>query len=111
MITLTADQLEKINLLDTLFDSLDVTQLRELVEKEKVVVEVKNIYHTPPETLLRDCTISAPPKPENYIKRSYKEKEAMLVKYAAEQTVNLSDCNKDKAALRKWKRDKEAESK
>ncbi len=81
------------------------------VQKEKVVVEVKNIYHTPPETLLRDCTISAPPKPENYIKRSYKEKEAMLVKYAAEQTVNLSDCNKDKAALRKWKSDKEAESK
>lgn len=41
MITMTNDQLEKIDLLDTLFGSLSVAQLRELTEQECVVSKLR----------------------------------------------------------------------
>lgn len=76
-----------------------------VVPKEVVVTKVKTVYKFPPDHLLRDCKINPPPKPEQYVKKAYKDKEAMLVNYAAQQTLNLGECNKDKQALRRWKQE------
>ena len=73
--------------------------------KEVVVTKVEYQVKLPPESLLKDCKISQPPNPKNYAKKSYKEKELLLVTFGAEQTVNLANCNKDKAALRKWRQE------
>lgn len=71
--------------------------------KEVVVTKVEVIVKTPPDSLLRDCPVAAPPSPQDYAKKSFKVKEAMLVEFGAKQTVNIGNCNKDKAALRQWK--------
>lgn len=71
--------------------------------KEVVVTKVEVIVKTPPDSLLRDCPVAAPPKPQDYAKKPFKVKEAMLVEFGAKQTVNIGNCNKDKAALRQWK--------
>ena len=41
MITLTKDQLEKIDLLDSLFNAFDVRQLKEFTESEQVVATLR----------------------------------------------------------------------
>jgi hypothetical protein len=41
MITMTNDQLEKINLLDTLFSALNVDELKELANSEKIIAKLK----------------------------------------------------------------------
>lgn len=41
MITMTSEQLEKINLLDTLFGAFDVKQLREFTEREEIAAILK----------------------------------------------------------------------
>ena len=47
MITISHEQLEKINLLDKLFGSLGVDQLREFVESEQVVARLKGSEENP----------------------------------------------------------------
>lgn len=47
MITMTNEQLEKIDLLDTLFGALDVTQIKELAESEQVVAKLKGTNLNP----------------------------------------------------------------
>jgi hypothetical protein len=44
---MTPDQLEKINLLDTIFGALSVTQLREFAESEKIVAKLKGTDQNP----------------------------------------------------------------
>lgn len=82
---------------------LGLTGCATKVEYRDVVVEkVKTIVQTPPDHLLADCKISKPPS-RDYVTKTYPEKETILVNYAVQQTTNLGECNKDKAALRKWK--------
>ena len=71
--------------------------------QEVLVTKVKTVAKYPPETLLKDCPVAKPPDPKTYAKKSFKAKEAALVEFAAQQTVNVGSCNKDKAALRQWK--------
>ena len=47
MITMTNDQLEKIDLLDALFGALDVIQIKELAESEQVVAKLKGTNLNP----------------------------------------------------------------
>jgi hypothetical protein len=47
MITLSHDQLDKINLLDKLFASMEVDQLRQLVESEQIVSRLKGTEDNP----------------------------------------------------------------
>lgn len=70
---------------------------------ETIVTKIKTVAKYPPETLLKDCPVAKPPDPKTYAKKSFKAKEAALVEFAAQQTVNVGACNKDKAALRQWK--------
>lgn len=70
---------------------------------ETVVTKVKTVAKYPPEALMKDCPVARPPDPKTYAKKSFKAKEAALVEFAAQQTVNVGSCNKDKAALRQWK--------
>jgi hypothetical protein len=41
MISLTSEQIEKVRLLDKMFDSLGIEQLRELSESEQIVARLK----------------------------------------------------------------------
>jgi len=47
MITLSHEQLEKINLLDKLFTSLSVEQLKELIESDLIVAKLKGVNDNP----------------------------------------------------------------
>jgi len=47
MITISHEQLEKINLLDKLFGALGVEQLKEFVESEQVVARLKGNEENP----------------------------------------------------------------
>jgi hypothetical protein len=47
MITLSHEQLEKINLLDRLFASMGVDQLKQLVESEQIVSRLKGTEDNP----------------------------------------------------------------
>ena len=47
MITISHEELEKINLLDKLFGALDVEQLKEFVESEQVVARLKGGEENP----------------------------------------------------------------
>ena len=76
-------------------------------EKEVVVTEAKVITRLPPDELLKSCAIAKPPDPKTYAAKEYAEKEKLLVEFAARQTYNLGECNKDKAALRQWKKEQE----
>lgn len=80
-------------------------------EKEVVVTEAKTIIRLPPDELLKSCAISKPPDPKTYAGKEYPEKEKLLVEFAAKQTFNLGECNKDKAALRQWKKEQESKIK
>ena len=80
-------------------------------EKEVVVTEAKVITRLPPDELLKSCAIAKPPDPKTYANKEYPEKEKLLVEFAARQTFNLGECNKDKAALRQWKKEQESKSK
>ena len=71
-------------------------------EKEIVVTEATVVSRLPPEALLKNCAIAAPPNPKSYVGLDYAEKEKILIEFAAKQTFNLGECNKDKAALRRW---------
>lgn len=84
---------------------LTLTGCATKVEYRDVIVEkVKTLVIAPPDHLMADCRITQPPG-KDYITKSYPEKETILVNFAAQQTLNLGECNKDKAALRKWKSD------
>lgn len=76
-------------------------------EKEVVVTEAKVITRLPPDELLKNCAIAQPPDAKTYATKDYAEKEKLLVEFAAKQTFNLGECNKDKAALRRWKKEQE----
>ena len=73
--------------------------------KEVFITKKEVETRLPPDALLRDCKIATPPNPNIYVKATYKQKEEMLAAYANQQTINLGECNKDKEALRKWKKD------
>jgi hypothetical protein len=45
MITITSEQLEKIDLLDTLFGAISIEQLRQFTESEQVVAILKGTNH------------------------------------------------------------------
>ena len=47
MITMTNDQLEKIDFIDTLFGALDLAQIKELAETEQVVAKLKGTNLNP----------------------------------------------------------------
>jgi len=47
MITMTNEQLEKIDLLDKLFGAMSIEQLREFTESEQVVAILKGTNHNP----------------------------------------------------------------
>ena len=47
MITLSHEQMDKINLLDRLFASVDVDQLRQLAESEQIVAKLKGAGDNP----------------------------------------------------------------
>ena len=90
------------------FTMFGLTACATKVEYRDVVVEkVKTVIKTPPDHLLVDCKISKPPS-KDYVTKTYPEKETILVDYAVQQTVNLGECNKDKAALRQWKKEQTA---
>ena len=76
-------------------------------EKEVVVANTKTIVKLPPDALLKNCAVATPPDAKSYVTKSYEEKEKALVDFAAKQTFNIGECNKDKAALRKWKAEQE----
>lgn len=76
-------------------------------EKEVVVTETKVITRLPPDELLKNCAIAQPPDAKTYATKDYAEKEKLLIEFAAKQTFNLGECNKDKAALRRWKKEQE----
>lgn len=74
------------------------------IEPQKVpVTEYRVIVRTPPDVLMKDCTVTPPPSAESYVNEPWHKKEKILTDFAAKQMFNLGDCNKDKAALRKWK--------
>lgn len=69
----------------------------------KTIVYVPTpVFVEPPEVLIRECDILAPPSKSLYMKSTYAGKEALLTDYAVDQTLNLTNCNEDKKALQKW---------
>lgn len=81
------------------------TKKEDVAPKEVVVTKIKTVVRIPPDSLLRDCKIDSPPLAKDYVTKPYKVKEGLLTSFAAKQTVNLGECNKDKASLRKWKQE------
>lgn len=71
--------------------------------KEVIVTKIKREVVAPPDYLLKDCVIDTPPDPHEYSKANARTKEALLVKHAGRQALNLGKCNADKKALRDWK--------
>lgn len=63
----------------------------------------------PDDVLLRDCLITPPPTPADYllheatVQATASERERKLTAFANAQTKNIIDCNNDKKALREWK--------
>jgi hypothetical protein len=47
MISLTTEQLQKIELVDALFSALDIDQIKELAESEQVVAKLKGVNLNP----------------------------------------------------------------
>lgn len=67
------------------------------------VVRYKNIAGLPPDALLQDCPVTAPPSRQNYLAQDWTAREKLLADTNTAQYSNISLCNTDKAGLRAWK--------
>lgn len=82
--------------------SLLMTACATQAPKEIVVTQTKQILKVPPESLMQDCKITAPPDKQEYIQAKRSEREDMMFQYADSLLADLGNCNTDKKALRNW---------
>lgn len=68
------------------------------------VVNYKNILISPPDSLIRDCQIEAPPQKELYLNASQDGREDLLFDLSSQQIKNIFVCNSRLAELREWKK-------
>lgn len=72
---------------------------------------VKNVPVFPPDALVQDCPVAAPPDRQAYKdagvdatrEQAAAKREQMLTEHAGEQMSNILKCNGDKRQLREWK--------
>lgn len=67
------------------------------------VVKHKYIVQEVPDNWLQDCSVTAPPDRDVYLTSPWSERERLLAETNQGNFKNLATCNKDKAAIRKWK--------
>jgi hypothetical protein len=63
----------------------------------------KTIAVLPPDSLLQDCDIVAPPPVATYVAAEPKEREKMLIDHSSKQIKNIGTCNSIKKKEREWK--------
>lgn len=73
---------------------------------------IRTVAVLPPDNLLQDCSVAAPPNREAYKaagesasrEEAAAKREKMLIDHAGEQLKNIQTCNLDKGGLRSWKK-------
>lgn len=65
----------------------------------------KNILIAPPENLLINCLVVAPPDAADYTAASLQERERLLYTLSINQFKNIYLCNTQLSALRNWKQE------
>lgn len=72
------------------------------------IIRYKNMSSLPPDSLLADCDVTAPPPQDAYKAASASEKERLLTETNIGLYKNIAQCNQDKAAGRSWKQKEQA---
>jgi hypothetical protein len=80
---------------------------------KEIVIQTKPIF--PPNNLLQDCPVEAPPSREVYKaagvdttrEQAAAKREELLMEFGGKQTKNVGKCNADKKGLREWKAQQE----
>lgn len=67
------------------------------------IVRYKYQSLLPPEALLQDCPVTAPPSRPSYLQQNLSGREKLLVDTNNAQYRNITQCNKDKTELRDWR--------
>lgn len=67
------------------------------------VIKYKYVSEEVPDSLIQNCSATAPPAREQYNASSWEQKEALLSKSLQGTYKGVAQCNSDKAALREWK--------
>ena len=72
------------------------------------VDKIQYVFKTPPEALLKDCTIEMPPDPAVFVKMEPEDRETELARLNGAHYKNLGLCNTDKRKLRAWSKEQKA---
>lgn len=76
------------------------------VDKD-VVVKYETVAVLPPDNLIMDCLVEAPPDKDQYKNASMKDREKLLYELSMRQMKNTFVCNARLQELRKWKAQQE----
>lgn len=91
-----------------IFIGLFILLLVQACHTTEPMIRYKNVLVTPPDALLRDCPVEAPPDRVVYKAAEPTEQERLLMDHSTAQLKNISLCNTDKSGLRDWKKNQEA---
>lgn len=88
-----------------LFPMLVLLSLCGCVPDPVIQYKERTVLITPPDALIVDCVLIAPPDKKIYLNSTDDEKEDLLTDALMEQYAAVTLCNKNLGVLRKWKAD------